>query len=150
MKAQNKIICASGIFTVATLTFLCPQPACGQPPMPPPPPPVTVPPPPPVSVETPTPPPPSVTVQVGVPDYYVWDGYEYVGVVGNQYYYLAPGDVWQPISHERWERFEHWEHHHRDWQEHAIQNERYRRDAYGHESPWHEEREEHHEHHEHD
>jgi hypothetical protein len=126
MKTQYKIYRATGVFTVATLTIL--SSAVADPSLPP---------------------PPSVTVQVGVPDYYVWDGYEYVGVIGSQYYYLAPGDVWAPMPSERRERFEHWEHNHHDWQEHAIRNERYRHDMNGHEYPWHE-REEHHEHHEHD
>jgi hypothetical protein len=145
MKTQRKI---ARCFTAATLTFLAAQPVGADPPTTPPPP-IAAPPPPPVRMETPAPPPPSVTVQVGVPDYYVWDGYEYVGVIGSQYYYLAPGDVWAPIPSERRERFEHWEHNHHDWQEHAIRNERYRHDMRGHEYPW-SERGEHHEHHDRD
>src|SRR5579863_6604857 len=41
--------------------------------------------------------PPPVVVESGpvmVPDDYVWDGYEYVGLVGTQYFYLGPGNVW--------------------------------------------------------
>ena len=45
---------------------------------------------------------PAVTVDTAVPDDYVWDGYEYVGVVGDQYYYLLR-DVWivaDPALHQ--------------------------------------------------
>src|SRR5579863_3586152 len=39
------------------------------------------------------PPPPVVEVApVMIPDSYMWDGYEYVGLVGDQYYYLGPGN----------------------------------------------------------
>ena len=31
---------------------------------------------------------PQAVVMVGMPDSYVWDGVEYVGVVGDQYMYL--------------------------------------------------------------
>jgi len=40
-----------------------------------------------------------------IPDYYVWDGYEYVGVVGNQYCYLGPANVWVVAEPYRLERF---------------------------------------------
>jgi len=40
-----------------------------------------------------------------VPDTYIWDGDEYVGVVGSQYYYLGPGDVWLPFDAVRVVRF---------------------------------------------
>ena len=36
-------------------------------------------------------PPPQAVVTVGMPDSYVWDGVEYVGVVGDQVYLLWPG-----------------------------------------------------------
>ena len=39
-------------------------------------------------------PPPQAVVTVGMPDSYVWDGVEYVGVVGDQYMYLGPEGVW--------------------------------------------------------
>lgn len=82
---------------------------------------------------------PAVTVAVGVyPDYYVWDGYEYVGVVGGQYYYLGPGRVWLHCEPWRLERFHGWERYHSDWHTHAIHNEHYRGDAQGHEHPSHE------------
>jgi len=149
MKARNKIIGATCAFGVARLLTTA---AWADPPMyPPPPPPGTI------VAPAPVTPSASVTVQIGVPDYYVWDGDEYVGVIGGQYYYLAPGEVWMPLPHERWEHFQRWERHHHDWREHAIRNERYRRDAHGHEYPWREREErerheyqEHHEHHDHD
>jgi hypothetical protein len=70
-----------------------------------------------------------------VPETYVWDGVEYVGVVGDQYFYLGPGDVWLVCEPFRMERFHGWERDHRDWREHAIRNDRFRRDARGHEQP---------------
>ena len=78
---------------------------------------------------------PAVTVTVGVPDDYVWDGYEYVGVVGGQYYYLGPGNVWLALDAPRLARFHVWERGHADWRLHAIRNEKYRRDAHGHDVP---------------
>jgi len=84
-----------------------------------------------VSVQT-----PAVTVQV-VPDSYVWDGTEYVGVVGSTYFYLGPGDVWLTLDGPRLARFHDWEGAHRDWRDHAIRNEKYRHDAKGHEVPLH-------------
>ena len=78
---------------------------------------------------------PAVTVQT-VPDSYVWDGTEYVGVVGSQYYYLGAGNVWLTLDGPRMTRFHAWEGHHADWRIHAIRNERYRRDAHGHEVPF--------------
>src|ERR1700734_1499856 len=50
-----------------------------------------------VTVQVPAPvvtvPAPVVTVEA-VPDTYVWDGDEYVGIVGGQNYFLGPGNVW--------------------------------------------------------
>jgi hypothetical protein len=79
------------------------------------------------------PPAPAVTVVVAVPDTYVWDGVEFVGVVGTQYYYLGAGDLWLPFDHVREVRFHDWEQAHADWRLHVIINEKYRRDAKGHE-----------------
>lgn len=73
-----------------------------------------------------------------VPEAYVWDGYEYVGVVGNQYYYLGPGNVWLVAEPFRLERFHGWERGHADWRTHAIRNEQYRTDRNGHVQPRHE------------
>src|ERR1700722_4135171 len=67
-----------------------------------------------VVVTTPVPAPPAVTVDV-VPDTYAWDGTEYVGVVGTQYYYLDPGNVWMVMDADRLNRFHGWEGAHRDW-----------------------------------
>ncbi|HEY2084396.1 MAG TPA: hypothetical protein VGI88_16565, partial [Verrucomicrobiae bacterium] len=83
-------------------------------------------------VVAPAPPPPE---PVYVPDSYVWDGYEYVGVVGDQYFYLGPGNVWIVCEPFRLERFHGWERYHRDWHEHAIRNDRFRSDRYGHYQP---------------
>ena len=70
-----------------------------------------------------TPPPAEVVVY---PDDYYWDGYEYVGIVGGDYFYLGPGNVWVRCEPWRVERFEGWERGHPDWRGHAVHNERYR------------------------
>lgn len=94
-----------------------------------------------VQVGVPAPPPvivapaPPVTLEVGVPDYYVWDGVEFVGVVGTTYYYLAPGDVWIVCDPVRLARFRDWERFHPDWRAHATINVKYRSDAHGHAVP---------------
>jgi hypothetical protein len=75
-------------------------------------------------------PPPSVEITV-TPDYYYWDGFEYVGIVGSQYYYLGPGNVWIVCEPFRVERFRAWERGHPDWREHATRNERFRPDDRG-------------------
>jgi hypothetical protein len=80
--------------------------------------------------------PPAVEVApVMVPDSYAWDGYEYVGFVGNQYYYLGPGNVWLFCDPLRLDRFHGWERGHADWRSHAIRNDRYRTDRNGHVQP---------------
>lgn len=97
-----------------------------------------------VQIGTPPPPPPPVVVQPAapavtvavVPDYYVWDGEEYVGVIGDQYYYLGPNNVWLTLDAPRQTRFHEWEKSHSDWRQHEIRNTRYRRDAQGHDHPW--------------
>src|SRR5580704_20925 len=80
-----------------------------------------------VTVPVPVPPPVVVTpaapsVEVGVPDNYVWDGTEYVGTIGSGYYYLS-GDVWLPLDTPRLTRWHAYEHDHADWRTHAIRNE---------------------------
>ena len=81
-------------------------------------------------------PPPAVyAAPAMVPDSYAWDGYEYVGFVGDQYYYLGPGNVWLFCEPFRLERFHGWERGHADWRNHAIRNDRYRTDRNGHVQP---------------
>jgi hypothetical protein len=79
---------------------------------------------------------PAITVNVGVPDDYVWDGNEYVGLVGDQYYYLGPDHVWLSLDARRRALFHDWERTHADWRLHTIRNEQYRRDAHGHDVPF--------------
>lgn len=98
-------------------------------------PPVLVVAPPPPVVEVAPPPVEVAPVEVEVPDAYVWDGVEFVGVVGDQYYYLGPGDVWLICDAGRLDRFHGWERGHGDWRDHAIRNDRFRRDAHGHAQP---------------
>jgi len=80
---------------------------------------------------------PLVEAPVMIPDSYVWDGVEYVGVVGDQYFYLGPGNFWLVCEPFRLERFHGWERDHRDWRDHATRNDNYRKDAHGHVQPRH-------------
>jgi hypothetical protein len=68
---------------------------------------------------------PAATI-TAAPDSYVWDGSEYVGVVGTQYYYLGPGNVWMVMDPPRLHRFQGWEKGHPTWRTHATHNVRYR------------------------
>ena len=77
---------------------------------------------------------------VMVPEAYTWDGVEYVGLVGNQYFYLGAGNVWLVAGPDRLERFHGWERGHADWRNHATRNDRYRKDAHGHVQPRHDEK----------
>jgi len=79
---------------------------------------------------------PVVIVNVGVPDDYAWDGTEYVGMVGDQYYYLGPDHAWLTLDAPRLARFHDWARGHADWRTHAIHNVQYRRDAHGHDVPF--------------
>ena len=99
---------------------------------------------PPVVVETPPPVEVAPPEPVYVPDGYTWDGYEYVGLVGDQYFYLGPGNVWLACEPWRLERFHGWERGHPDWRGHMTVNVRYRRDAHGHVAPRHDDRHDHH------
>lgn len=66
---------------------------------------------------------PVPVVEVGVPDAYVWDGVEYVGLVGGTYMYLGPGGTWLVCDEVRLGRFHGWERGHPDWHRNAIRNE---------------------------
>ena len=59
-----------------------------------------------------------------VPETYVWDGVEYVGVYNGQYMYFGPAGVWVVCDPVVIERFHHWEGYHRDWRRTAIHNDR--------------------------
>jgi hypothetical protein len=83
------------------------------------------------------PPPAVVVAPVMIPDSYVWDGYEYVGVVGDQYYYLGPDNFWLVCDPFRLGRFHGWEGGHADWRSHAVRNDRFRADRAGHVHPRH-------------
>jgi hypothetical protein len=85
-------------------------------------------------------PPPVEVAPVMVPDSYAWDGYEYVGLVGDQYYYLGPGNIWLFCEPFRLDRFHGWERGHADWRNHAIRNDRYRTDRNGHVQPRHDDK----------
>ena len=111
---KTKIAIAMGITGLAALTLIAGPSVTVQVPAPS------------VTVQVPA---PAVTVEVA-PDFYVWDGVEFVGVIGTQYYYLGPGNVWIVCDPVRIERFHGWEKGHADWRDHAIHNELYR--AHGH------------------
>lgn len=68
----------------------------------------------------PPPPPPNVTVVGFVPDYCFWDGYEYVGWVGNDYYYWGPSHVWVICDPIRVQRANVWIKAHPDWCSHVT------------------------------
>jgi hypothetical protein len=78
---------------------------------------------------------PVVVEPVMVPDSYVMVDGEYMGIVGDQYFYLGVGGVWLVCDSVRLERFHGWERDHPDWREHAIRNDRFRKDAHGREQP---------------
>jgi hypothetical protein len=86
---------------------------------------------------------PVVEEQVMVPDSYVWDGYENVGIIGGQYYYLGAGNVWVVAEPFRLERFHGWEGGHPDWREHVTVNVNFRTDAHGHYQPRHDDQQRH-------
>jgi hypothetical protein len=129
MKTAKKFAIAIGVSSLAVLPLLAGPVVTVQVPAPA------------VQVVVPAPvvtvPAPAVTVDVGVPDTYVWDGVEYVGVIGGQYYYLGSGNVWLAFDADRAARFHDWERVHADWRDHAIRNELYRHDAHGHDVPRH-------------
>jgi hypothetical protein len=77
---------------------------------------------------------PAVVVEepVLVPEVYVEvDGVNFA-MVGDQYVYLGDGGVWMVCEPWRLEHFHAWERDHHDWRDHAIHNDRFRRDAHGH------------------
>ena len=82
-------------------------------------------PPPAVAVQAPPPPavapvpPPAPGYVTYAPDYYVWDGYEYVGVSGGQYVYWN-GSAWLLAPPVMLGRFHGWERYHPDWHRHAM------------------------------
>ena len=53
------------------------------------------------------------------PDYYTWDGYEYVGVAGGQYVYWN-GGAWIVCPPVVIGRFHGWERYHPGWRRHAY------------------------------
>lgn len=85
-----------------------------------------------VYVQTPAPPPVVSTAPLAppptgyAPDYYVWDGNEYVGVSGGQYVYWT-GGVWIAAPPIVIGRFHGWARYHPDWHRHAFH---YRREHY--------------------
>jgi hypothetical protein len=68
----------------------------------------------------PPPSPPAVAVApVTAPEYYVWDGFEYVGWFNGAYVYWG-GGVWLPCTPLILGRFHGWERYHPDWRRGAV------------------------------
>jgi len=63
--------------------------------------------------------PPAPAVVAYTPDYYVWDGYEYVGVCGDHYVYYNAG-AWLVCDAVILGRFHGWERYHADWRRGAV------------------------------
>jgi PXPV repeat (3 copies) len=68
----------------------------------------------------------ATVVSMQVPASYVWDGRQFVGPVGNQFYYLGPGNVWIPMDRSRMNNFRAWETANPHWRSWATPNVRYR------------------------
>ena len=110
---------------------------------------IGVPPPPPapvVVVAAPAPPPPPapvvvmaapapVVVEEYIPDSYIWDGYEYIGVIGDDYYYLGAGNIWYRCEPWREHRFHDWERYNGDWRMRVVINDHYRHGRDGRDHP---------------
>jgi hypothetical protein len=74
---------------------------------------------------------------VVVPDDYYYDGTEYVGLVGGQYYYLGPNNTWVVMDSDRLHHFQDWQRVHSDWRDHPIHNMKYRASIPAHAQPMH-------------
>jgi hypothetical protein len=83
--------------------------------------------------------PPTVAVTVAPDDYY-YDGTEYVGIVGGQYYYLGPDNAWVVMDSGRLHRFNDWQRDHADWRTHSVHNDKYRGHVPARAQPMHEDR----------
>jgi hypothetical protein len=65
------------------------------------------------------------------PETYIWDGFEYIGIVGDQYVYLAPGNVWMIAEPYRMSRINRYRDSHPDWREHSTRNTHFRDEHIG-------------------
>jgi hypothetical protein len=72
--------------------------------------------------DEPSPSPPHPAVVEVFPDYYFWDDYEYVGWVGDRYYYWGPPGAWIICDPPRVQRVVVWQQAHPDWRTHATPN----------------------------
>ena len=68
----------------------------------------------------PPPPPPGVAVVGFAPDYCFWDGYEYAGWYGGEYYYWGPRQVWVVCDPVRSQRVNVWVKTHPDWRARTV------------------------------
>jgi hypothetical protein len=65
-------------------------------------------------------PPPPVAVVGFVPDYYFWDGYEYVAWYDDDYYYWGSGNTWIICDPPRRQRVTVWVQNHPNWRTEAT------------------------------
>jgi len=109
---MKKIFCLAGLAALTLFTPGCyvppPQVAVQSP-----------------AVVAPAPPPPTVYATYA-PDYYTWDGNEYVGVSNGQYVYWS-GATWIIAPPVVVGHFHGWERYHPDWHRHAMH---YRHEQY--------------------
>jgi len=59
---------------------------------------------------------------VVAPEFYVWDGVEFVGEYNGEFRYCNPAGVWVVCDPVILARFQVWERGHPDWRAHAIRN----------------------------
>ena len=64
----------------------------------------------------------STPLSGAVPETYVWDGFEFVGRVGGQYYYLGPHNTWVLMDQARRQRYQQWQRANPNWQQRQIRN----------------------------
>ena len=80
-------------------------------------------------------PPPRVAVVGFVPDYCFWDGYEYVGWYGDDYYYWGPHRTWIICDPIRVQHVKVYVQDHPNWGTRVRPNVQYPVDANGHPHP---------------
>jgi hypothetical protein len=83
------------------------------------------------------PPPPGAAPVAFVPDYYYWDGFEYVCWYGDGCYYWGPNNVWIICDPVRLHRADAWQQAHPHWRAQATATTGFRLDNVSHQRPQH-------------
>jgi hypothetical protein len=65
------------------------------------------------------------TPALTAPAQYVWDGYQYVGIVDGQYYALGANNVWMPMTPAQLRVFFAWQRANPNWAANQIRNTQY-------------------------